>query len=133
MRCTPLWPQVPPGWLVDQLIHAHRGADAVAGMVSVTDWSEHLLTTAARFRQLHHRITGHHHVHGANLGISARAYLAADGFPAVAVHEDVALITALKRTGHRVPHTADSPVITSARRQARAPAGFATFLTPLAN
>lgn len=124
--------QVPRGWLVDQLAHAHHGADAVAGMVTVANWSEHSHSTAERFQRLHHRIVGHPHVHGANLGVSARAYLAVDGFPALPAHEDVALITALKRTGHRVLHTADPPVITSARRHARATAGFADFLIALA-
>lgn len=124
--------QVPTGWLADQLAHAHRGADAVAGMVSVTDWSEHPPGTAERFRRLHHHVLGHHHVHGANLGISARSYLAVDGFPPVPAHEDIALVSALKRTGHRVLHTADPPVRTSARRQARAAEGFADFLLRLA-
>jgi glycosyltransferase involved in cell wall biosynthesis len=124
--------QVPPGWLADQLAHAHRGADAVAGMVSVANWSEHPASTAERFGRLHHHIIGHPHVHGANLGVSACAYLAVDGFPPLPAHEDIALITALKRTAHRVLHTADPPVITSARRRARAPAGFADFLSRLA-
>ncbi len=124
--------QVPRRWLADQLAHAHRGADAVAGMVGVANWSEHAPTTAERFRRLHPHIVGHPHVHGANLGMSARAYLAVDGFPALPAHEDVALVTALKRTGHRVLHTADPPVITSARRHARSTAGFADFLIQLA-
>ncbi|PZS22282.1 MAG: glycosyl transferase [Pseudonocardiales bacterium] len=123
---------VPQRWLVDQLAHAHRGADAVAGMVSVGNWSEHPPTTAESFQRLHRHIVGHPHVHGANLGISARAYLAVDGFPALPAHEDVALVTALERTGHRVLHTADAPVITSGRRHARASAGFADFLIALA-
>jgi glycosyltransferase involved in cell wall biosynthesis len=124
--------QVPQGWLADQLAHARRGADAVAGMVSVANWSEHPPITAERFQRLHHHIVGHHHVHGANIGVSGRAYLAVDGFPALPAHEDVALIAALKRTGHRVLHTADPPVITSGRRHARATAGFADFLIQLA-
>jgi glycosyltransferase involved in cell wall biosynthesis len=124
--------QVPQGWLVHQLTHAYHGADAVAGMVSVANWSEHPHTTAERFQRLHHHVVGHPHVHGANLGVSARAYLAVDGFPALPAHEDVALITALKHTGHRVLHTADPPVTTSARRHARATTGFADFLIALA-
>lgn len=124
--------QVPRSWLADQLAHAHCGAHAVAGMVGVSDWSEHPPITAERFQRIHHHTPGHHHVHGANLGISARAYLAVDGFPALPAHEDIALITTLKRTGHRVLHTADPPVITSARRHARAPTGFANFLIHLA-
>ncbi|MBV8541580.1 MAG: glycosyltransferase [Pseudonocardiales bacterium] len=124
--------QVPKGWLADQLAHARHGADAVAGMVCVCDWSEHPPITAERFRRLHHHVIGHRHVHGANLGISARSYLAVDGFPTLPAHEDVALVTTLKRTGHRVLHAADPPVITSARRRARATEGFADFLIRLA-
>ncbi len=124
--------QVPRSWLADQLAHARRGVDAVAGMVSVTDWRGHAPAVAERFRRLHPPITGHHHVHGANLGMSASAYSAAGGFAPLAAHEDVALIAALKHTGYNVLHTADPPVITSARRHARAPAGFADFLIQLA-
>ncbi|MGH3701434.1 MAG: glycosyltransferase [Pseudonocardiaceae bacterium] len=124
--------QVPTRWLVDQLAHAHRGADAVAGMVSVADWSEHPPSTAERFQRLHHHIVGHHHVHGANLGLSARSYLAVGGFPALSAHEDIALVTALKHAGHRVLHAADPPVITSARHHARVSEGFADFLIHLA-
>jgi hypothetical protein len=40
-------------------------------------------------------------VHGANLGVSARAYLAVGGFPPVSAHENVALVTALKTGGWR--------------------------------
>ncbi|MGH8922621.1 MAG: glycosyltransferase [Actinomycetes bacterium] len=125
--------QVPHGWLVNQLAHARRGVDAVAGMVGVTDWSEHARITVECFRRRHPLVAGHPHVHGANVGVSARAYLAVDGFAPLPAHEDVALITALKRTGHRVLHAADPPVITSARRHARAPAGFADFLLRLAD
>jgi hypothetical protein len=124
--------RVPPTWLTDQLSQACLGVDVVAGMVEVTDWGEHPPATAERFRRLHPHIVGHPHVHGANLGVSARAYLAAGGFPPMPAHEDLALVTALKTGGWRVVHTADPPVITSARRQARAPSGFAEFLTGLA-
>ncbi len=125
--------RVPQRWLADQLAHARRGVDAVAGMVSVADWSEHARITAERFQHIHPLIAGHQHVHGANLGVSARAYLAVGGFARLPAHEDIALIAALKRTGHRVLHAADPPVITSARRHARAPAGFAGFLIQLAD
>jgi glycosyltransferase involved in cell wall biosynthesis len=133
LACTDADSRVPPSWLSDQLSHACGGVDAVAGMVSVVDWTGHLASTAERFRHLHQRIVGHSHVHGANIGVSAQAYLAAGGFPSQAAHEDVALIAALTRGGHHVMHTADPPVITSARRHSRAPAGFARFLIQLAD
>jgi hypothetical protein len=40
---------------------------------------------------------GHHHVHGANLGMSASAYGAAGGFPPLRTHEDVALSPCSRR------------------------------------
>ncbi|MGH3547465.1 MAG: hypothetical protein ACRDQU_04950 [Pseudonocardiaceae bacterium] len=117
----------PPGSfdlvVISELGYYH---DAVAGMVSVGSWSEHPPTTAERVQRLHRHIVGHPHVHGANLRVSARAYLAVDGFPALPAHEDVALITALERTGHRILHTADAAVITSGRRYARAAAASPT-------
>jgi glycosyltransferase involved in cell wall biosynthesis len=45
--------QVPRSWLADQLVHARRGVDAVAGMVSVTDWRGHAPAVVERFRRLH--------------------------------------------------------------------------------
>ncbi len=122
---------VPRSWFADQLAHARAGVDAVAGMVRVEDWDEHPPATAERFRRLHSAVVGHPHVHGANLGMTATAYLAAGGFLPLRAHEDIALVTALTRTGHRVLHIADPPVTTSARRDARAPAGFADYLTHL--
>lgn len=32
---------VPPGWITDQLRYAARGWDAIAGTVTVADWSDH--------------------------------------------------------------------------------------------
>ncbi|MHA6757362.1 glycosyltransferase family 2 protein [Streptacidiphilus sp. PAMC 29251] len=138
--------QVPESWLADQLAHATAGAHAVAGLVQVRDWSEHTATTAVRF--LHHydrraqaalgspdvpRRSGrsHPHVHGANLGVRADAYQAVGGFPAVAVGEDHALVTALELAHYRVHASADAPVTTSARRDPRAPGGFGHFLLDL--
>lgn len=125
--------RVPQQWLANQLTYACQGVDAVAGMVTVADWSGHPPITVERFLRRHPLIAGHPHVHGANLGVAARAYRAVGGFLPLPAHEDVALIDALKRTGHRVLHSADPPVITSARRHARAAAGFADFLIRLAD
>lgn len=122
---------VPRAWLTAQLAHARCGVDAVVGTVSVTDWEEHPSATRDRFLQHYHQATGHPHVHGANLGISARSYLAVGGFPALPTHEDVALVAALKHSGQHVLHTPDPTVITSARRHARATGGFATYLNRL--
>ena len=143
--------QVPQSWLADQLAHARAGAHAVVGQVLVRDWSEHTATTAAHFT--HHYVVHHHdqqtqvasapspgqsrsqrlhpHVHGANLGVRADAYLAVGGFPQLTVGEDRALVTALEQAHYRVLASADAPVVTSARRDPRAPGGFGHFLLDL--
>lgn len=69
---------VPPGWLRDQARYANRGWDAVAGTVRVADWSGHAPGTRALFHRRYGGGTGpHSHVHGANLGFRASAYLRA--------------------------------------------------------
>jgi hypothetical protein len=74
----------------------------------------------------------HPHVHGANIGIRASAYLAAGGFRALATAEDHDLLAAVTRIGRPVLRAADITVQTSARRQARAPHGFGHLLRTLA-
>jgi hypothetical protein len=73
--CAPLPRRPVCGEPIRSPVHPSRGrgAHAVAGMVGVADWSEHPPITAECFQRIHPSITGHHHVHGANLGISARA------------------------------------------------------------
>ena len=67
-------------------------------------------------------------MHGANLGFRASAYLRAGGFPAVPTAEDHALVAALTAAGSRVLRTRALTVVTSARREARAPHGFSDYL-----
>lgn len=124
---------VPPGWLAQHLRYAAAGWDAVAGTVAVTDWTEHPPGLPPLFHQ-HYR-TGpgaHPHVHGANLGFSASAYLAAGGFRACHTAEDHALVESLTAAGRRILRTTEVSVLTSARRQARAPRGFSHLLSTLA-
>jgi hypothetical protein len=71
------------------------------------------------------------HIHGANLGLTARAYRDAGGFPPLDVGEDRALVTALENRGYRVLRTPDAPVRTSARLHGRARGGFAAHLATL--
>lgn len=123
---------VPPGWLDRQLGYAAQGWDVVLGTVTVADWSEHPPHVPAAFAARYD--SGgrpHPHVHGANLGIRASAYLAAGGFTPVRTAEDHALVTAAARAGGSVLRAGDITVQTSARRQARAPHGFSHLLRTL--
>jgi glycosyltransferase involved in cell wall biosynthesis len=124
---------VPPGWLRRQLAWAGQGWDVVLGTVTVTDWSEHPPQVPMAF-EARYESGGrpHPHGHGANLGIRASAYLAAGGFTPLRTAEDHALVVAAARTGCSVLRASDTPVQTSARRQARAPLGFSHLLQTLA-
>jgi glycosyltransferase involved in cell wall biosynthesis len=117
--------QVAPSWLQAQLALA---SDAVCGTVAVADWGDYGETM-----HLHHQATytdadGHHHIHGANLGVSAAAYCLAGGFQPLASSEDVALVRALQASGARIAWSAAPRVVTSARRNFRAPGGFGATL-----
>ncbi len=124
---------VPPDWLRRQLRYAAAGWDAVVGTVAVTDWTEHPAEVPPLFQRQYGNEQGTHpHVHGANLGFSAEAYLAAGGFSAHRTAEDHALVIALETAGCRVLRTTQVSVVTSARRGARAPMGFSHLLSTLA-
>lgn len=124
--------EVPSDWLLEQLRFARDGAEAVAGTVQVTDWNGYPIGFGERFVQLYEPPGSgdqHGHVHGANLGVRADAYVSAGGFAALATGEDHALWRAL----HARPRVSSRrlAVTTSARRVARAPEGFSGFLAAL--
>jgi glycosyltransferase involved in cell wall biosynthesis len=123
---------VPAGWLRRQLDYANQGWDVVLGTVTVADWSEHPPHVPAAFTA-RYSSSGepHPHVHGANLGIRASAYLAAGGFRALRTAEDHALLAAATKAGCSVLRAGDIAVQTSARRHARAPDGFSHLLRTL--
>jgi glycosyltransferase involved in cell wall biosynthesis len=124
---------VPPCWLTRQLRYAGGGWDAVVGTVTVTDWRQHPAELPPLFARLYDTAgPTHPHVHGANLGFSAAAYLAAGGFGPARTAEDHALVSALTAAGRRVLRTTTVSVVTSARRRARAPHGFSHLLSALA-
>jgi glycosyltransferase involved in cell wall biosynthesis len=123
---------VPPDWLRRQAACASRGWDAVAGTIRVADWAARRPAARALFSQRYHCAAGlHHHVHGANLGFRASAYLRAGGFPDVPTGEDQALVAALTASRSQVRYTRAITVTTSGRRDARAPRGFASYLAQL--
>jgi glycosyltransferase involved in cell wall biosynthesis len=125
---------VPPGWLGRQLGYADQGWDVVIGTVTVADWSEHPPHVPIAFAARYESGSGPHpHVHGANLGIRASAYLAAGGFTSLRTAEDHALVAAAARAGGSVLRASDITVQTSGRRQARAPHGFSQLLRTLAS
>jgi glycosyltransferase involved in cell wall biosynthesis len=129
---------VPATWLRQQVRHAGQGWDAIVGTIQVADWSGYPPGTRSLFRERYEGVelvegveggAGQHgHVHGANLGFRASAYLRAGGFPELPTAEDHALVAALTAGGSRVLRTRALPVITSARRESRAPHGFSHYL-----
>jgi glycosyltransferase involved in cell wall biosynthesis len=123
---------VPPTWLRRQVWHAAQGWDLVLGTVSVRHWAGHPPELAAAFAAYYGGGDGSHpHVHGANFGIRASAYRAAGGFQPLQTAEDHALLAAAAAAGCRVLRAGGITVETSARRQARAPDGFSSFLRVL--
>ncbi|KAB8042522.1 glycosyltransferase family 2 protein [Janthinobacterium aquaticum] len=123
---------VAPDWLCSQLA---QQAEVVCGTVAVEDWSPHRQHAQAlrqHFASTYTDADGHRHIHGANLGVCARAYLRAGGFASLACSEDVALVTALQASGARIAWSAAPRVTTSARRDARARGGFGDTLLQVA-
>ena len=118
-----------PDWLVAQLA---LDAEAVCGVVEVEDWSPHASRVRQRYEAAYRDVEGHSHIHGANLGVDARAYVRAGGFPPLSAHEDVALVNGLRDTGARIAWSARPRVLTSARREPRARGGFGDYLLGLA-
>ncbi|MBC7305591.1 MAG: glycosyltransferase [Dietzia sp.] len=120
--------RVPPTWLADQLARALDGADVVAGLVEVTDWSEWNPDTRVRYLEGYRAGSDHRHIHGANIGISARAYRDLGGFEPLPVHEDVRLVHRAEEAGLAIAWSTATPVTTSARRHSRTPGGFSGHL-----
>ncbi len=125
--------RVDPDWLVHQL---GLGADMVLGVVRVTDWRHHGPDVADRYMQSYqagplYREGHHEHIHGANMGFSARAYWRVGGFRTLPSGEDVDLVERFEAAGYCIHPDTELSVITSARTQARAPHGFAHHLRQL--
>ena len=117
--------EVAEDWLVQQL---RCGADAVCGTVGVRDWGDYGSAMCQHYANTYTDADGHGHIHGANMGVSARAYRIAGGFPPLASSEDVALVQALQATGANIAWSARAKVWTSARKDFRAQGGFGATL-----
>ncbi|MFD6289407.1 glycosyltransferase [Streptomyces sp. NPDC060205] len=130
---------VPPAWLAHQVARAGEGHDAVLGTIRLAPAAADPLLVArhdaAYFRTRRFHGAGgawqHPHVHGANLGVSAAAYLRVGGFAPLPTGEDRDLAARLVSTGHRVARTDRHPVHTAARLRGRAPGGLADLLASL--
>ena len=117
---------VPRSWLRSQVLRHEEGSDIWAGRVHVTDWSLHRRVLQTAWQQDYD--SEHQPIHGANLGFNARAYLSAGRFAPLRTGEDRALVRAMMATGADCWFDDSLPVVTSARRAARAPQGFAHAL-----
>jgi glycosyltransferase involved in cell wall biosynthesis len=118
--------QVPARWLEVQMAAHAAGADMWIGRVEVSDWSSHLPSTEARWTVDYGREMAP--IHGASMGVTAWAYFEAGGFQPLASGEDRALYRSVLTIGARAHHDSVVKVVTSARRNARAPLGFAHAL-----
>ncbi|WP_313644252.1 glycosyltransferase [Pseudomonas sp.] len=130
IACTDADSQVPAHWLLSQLACT---ADVVCGTVHVARWQP---WQRGALRQLYlsryEAREGHRHIHGANLGICARAYARVGGFQPLAAHEDVQLVRDLEADGAHIVWTAKHSVATSSRIDSRAREGFGDYLASLA-
>jgi glycosyltransferase involved in cell wall biosynthesis len=129
LACTDADSQVPGHWLLSQLACT---AEAVCGTVHIARWQP---WQRAALRKLYlsryEAREGHRHIHGANLGVCARAYERVGGFQPLAAHEDVQLVRDLEADGAQIVWTARHSVATSSRIESRAREGFGDYLASL--
>ena len=116
---------VPSDWLTSQVMAHEQGVDLWSGRVTIAASSERDVTVAKWRRDYETEV---HPVHGTNLGCNAASYLAAGGFAPLTTGEDLALRQSLVELGARVRYDSSVRVLTSARRNARSPLGFAHAL-----
>jgi glycosyltransferase involved in cell wall biosynthesis len=120
---------VPENWLSMHLSLADAKASAVAGIVEL-DPHELRPEVARLYRETYKFAADgtHDHVHGANMGVRADAYLDVGGWSDLRSSEDHCLWGRLTRRGWRVQSPTASVVLTSGRLQGRAQGGFAATL-----
>jgi glycosyltransferase involved in cell wall biosynthesis len=128
IACTDADTVVPFHWLRAQRALADGGADVVVGTVrpDPRDLTDRQLA-AWRATRVPGRPNGH--VHGANLGVRADAYLRSGGFAPLAEHEDVDLVARLRSDPAVVVVASEATdVMTSGRLLGRTPGGYAQYL-----
>lgn len=124
--------EVPKDWLAaQQAWHLEKQAEVVCGTVLMDDWSMRSTRCRERYEAQYHAQDGHKHIHGANLGMSAAAYLRAGGFEPLRHGEDVTLVTRLVTLGESIAWPGAPAVLTSTRAEHRAPRGIGYFLNML--
>lgn len=126
--------QVDADWLIRQM---RADADMVLGVVRVTNWRQFSAASVRRYLADYRATSrrhggGHGHVHGANMGFRADAYWESGGFAPLASGEDVDLVRRFEQQGRHIHRDAGLSVVTSARREGRAPRGFANHLRSVA-
>jgi hypothetical protein len=121
---------VPPHWLTAQAALAADGHGLVVGTVQ-PDPADLTAREQGLWLERHVLADGHEHVHGANLGFTLAAYRAVGGFAHLPVHEDVELVGRLRGSGVAWLAAGGLAAVTSGRRDARAPHGFAAYLDGL--
>lgn len=119
--------RVAPGWLVQQADALAAGVHVLVGAV-VPDPDDLDPVVLARWTTAHPPGAALGHVHGANLGVLATAYVALGGFDPVPEHEDVRLVERARALGLRVDATTELPVVTSGRFAGHTPGGYAEHL-----
>jgi hypothetical protein len=121
--------RVPENWLTVQVAAHECGADIWSGRVAVEDWSNYQPHTEGRWHRAYDREESP--IHGASLGFNGQVYLNAGGFSRLHSGEDRALHRAIVAQGGRAFEDGEAKVITSGRKQARAPLGFSRVLSSL--
>jgi hypothetical protein len=121
--------EVPWNWITAQMGMRRRGAHVWVGGVGVRDWSDRSAATAAAWRQQYEseRLP----IYGANFGIDAATYRQAGGFQGRPSGEDRALFEQAVAVGAVIHRDPAVTVVTSGRRVARAPDGFADALNAI--
>jgi glycosyltransferase involved in cell wall biosynthesis len=122
--------EVAPDWLTSMVAGARAGAHLVLG--TVTPGPGLAPAVQAEWARRHRFGDGHPHVHGANFGIRADTYLSLGGWKPLVTGEDTDLAgRAALAPQVRVSRSASIPVVTSVRRNGRAPRGFSSYLRGL--